>query len=170
MRHLPLTAILVAVFAVLPTAAAGQAGQRPDPDSPAGVEYQLPLEQARKNAARGDDGGGKRAGGGDPARRAAGPLFGAGIVARKAGRDRADAGSGDTQDGRNGSGGDSSPSGAREDTGAGNGEDAIRRSTVGGSDSDDSATWRTAGIALAVLLAGGLFGFGLRRGLGQSAD
>ncbi len=34
----------------LPTAAAAQERAKPDPDSPAGVEYQLPLDQAREDA------------------------------------------------------------------------------------------------------------------------
>lgn len=172
MRYLSLSAVLVAACVVLPATAQGQAGQSPDPDSPAGVEYQLPLEQARKNAAGQGNGEPRRGGSGEGGWAA--PLFGAGIAARDVEEDRGTGGRPGSQGGEGGS--DSESSASKADRGnaapgeAGGSDAAISRSAVGGADSDDSATQRTLGIALAVLLAGGLLGVGLRRGLRQSAD
>src|SRR5687767_15112379 len=78
MRYLPLFAVPIAILALAPAAAQGQAGKRPDPNSPAGVEYQLPLDQARQNAA-GDGASTREKGSND--RPASAPLFGAGITA-----------------------------------------------------------------------------------------
>ena len=173
MRYLPLTAAaaLAAACALVPATAQGQGGQRPDPDSPAGVEYQLPLEQARKNAA-GEGTSEPRGGGADPGGRA-GPLFGAGIVARKVEKGRGDETRAGSEDGDGGSepGSAGSRADGEDDAGedSGGGDPPISRSAVGAADSDD-ATLRTVGIALAVLLAGGLLGIGLRRGLRQSGQ
>lgn len=148
---------------LLPVAAQGQAGKPLDPDSPAGFEYQLPLEQARKNV-----GGGDRAGGGGPA-----PLFGAGILAAKKTSAQA-GGAGDAQGDRT-SEEDSSRSGtggrAGRDSDSTPGSTAIKQATLGAPDEDGgSATLRIAGIALAVLLLGGLLGLVLRRGLRHAED
>ena len=156
---------------LLPAAAQGQASEALDPDSPAGVEYQLPLEQARKNAGgRGadDPDSGRRGRGGDAA------LFGAGIVPVGAIDRTADGADGAT---RNGIGSDTGAGGSGRDGGAGGGEgsgqgsSAITPAALDGSDEGgSSASLRIAGIALAVLLAGAVLGLALRRGLGQSGE
>ena len=158
----------------MPSAAIAQSN-RPDPDSPAGVEYELPLDQTREDLSdeggggdRGSRDGGSLAGGG---RSDAAPLFGAGI---------SPAGSGPPGDGT-GVGVRSSTDQAQADDrnrgGAGSGSGAS-----GGSAADESVGPTIAeasadrggtgllipGIALAVLLAGGLIGLALRRGLGQA--
>ena len=164
MRYIQLPAVLAAIGALVPFTAAGQTAKRPDPESPAGVEYQLPLEQARKNAS--NDRERERGKGGS----AAAPLFGAGIV--RAERDGSV---------RNGAAGGASPSSESSGEQGGRngargirrssvpGGPAVRRAAVGDADSHDgSATLWIAGIALAVVLAGALAGFGLRRGLRTS--
>ncbi len=65
MTNVRLPLALCLVFSLpAPLAAYGQPGKQLDPDSPAGVEYQLPLEQARKNATgggeKGPNGGGEK--------------------------------------------------------------------------------------------------------------
>ena len=169
MRYIRRPAVLALICALLPASAQGQAGKRLDSNSPAGVEYQLPLEQARQNAT--DGGRDKPKRDGTAARPGTVPLFGAGIVARKRGDENAGGG----RQGDGGSGAGSRASGSNGgDSGGGSGapgDPAISRSTVGAAGSDDgSATLRTAGIALAVLLAGGLLGLGLRRGLRHTGD
>jgi len=127
-----------------------------DPDSPAGKEYAIPLEKARRDAgapARGDNGGGSVAGGrgssadnsgggpgsGNPARE----LFGVGIT-RKAGERSA--------------GADRTPqqSGVRPPVGG---------AAAAAEAPDGSAALTTGGIVLAALLGGGALGLLLRRGL-----
>jgi hypothetical protein len=135
-------------------AAAQESGVHVDPDSPAGKEYAIPIEQARRQAAGAStskDGG--RASG-DAA------LFGAGIAPRSGGR-----GSSGQSGGGTGGGGSSgsNPSGGGGSKGASGGQAAntaaARRAlAVASSDSGSSATFQTAAIALAVLLAGGLIG------------
>ena len=174
MRYLRLPAVIAATcFLLLPAAAHGQ-GKRPDPNSPAGFEYQLPLEEARK---KGGGGGGDEPGpagarrGGD---RAA-PLFGAGIAAAPTGGDSAADGDGGAGTGATGDGA------ATQSAGAGSTDDAGSRKSGDGSDApkvaqaslpspDDgggSPTLWIAGIALAVLLLGALLGLFLRRGFRQ---
>jgi hypothetical protein len=124
-------------------------GQEPDPDSPAGVEYQLPLDRARKESAtKGPSGprgpGGKdRAvtGGGDAAR-----LFGAGIeppttaaTARQRGSKAPGSSPGDRS---------SSPNDSR----------TSHTASAGGSGLD----MLPFAIAAGVLVVGGVLGLGLR--------
>lgn len=164
MSYLSRSVALCAVCSLLlPVAAQGQTGKPLDPDSPAGVEYQLPLEQARKNV-----GGGDRAGG--PA-----PLFGAGVVAAGKSVTAKAGGAGGEAQGDSASEEGSSRSGAGgkagRDSGATPGSTAIKQATLGAPDEDGgSATLRIAGIALAVLLVGGLLGLVLRRGLRHAED
>ncbi len=160
----------------------GQADTTLDPDSPAGVEYELPLEQARKNGS-GPSGKspGSRVGKGpgsrvNPAKRdVSASLFGAGIAASQ-GRGRAQdggtrgSGQRDPASERGSSdsdGGDESGDGPN----ANSGTPTIRQSALGVPDADESsAALRIAGIALAVLLLGGLLGLVLRRGLPQRPE
>jgi hypothetical protein len=157
-------AFLVASLA-LPTAAQAQGpGVFVDPDSPAGTEYAIPLEEARRNGA--PDAEPRRGGGGaDP------PLFGEGITRAPSGS-AAGGGSAGSAGGGEGSG----DGGGDGDRGAGKRGDgevlgaqetarerhrssmAVEAAARGGSDA-----LLTAGIAGAVLAVGLLVGFGLRR-------
>ena len=153
------------VSLALPAAAYTQApGVFVDPDSPAGTEYRIPLEDARRHGA--PDAGPRRGGGqADP------PLFGQGITPRPGGS--AAGGGSDGSAGiaePNGSGEPGDDRGARK---AADGEGvealetardrrrgsmAIEAAARGGSDA-----LLTAGIAGTVLAVGLLVGFGLRR-------
>lgn len=174
MRYVRRPLALCAICSLLlPAAALGQRGAQLDPDSPAGVEYQLPLEQARKNALAGDrdgpraraDHGGRRGG--------LKSLFGAGIVAAKAGVQGRGGGDGDASQGGRGAeqGTRGSDADDRGDPDASSSGRDIRQSALGGADQDGgSAALRIAGVALAVLLVGALLGFALRRGLRESTE
>jgi hypothetical protein len=137
----------------LPSPAASQlpSGVVVDPESPAGVEYAIPLDRARREA-----GAGSGAGGGPGSRRAGGEesLFGAGIT-----RQRDGAGEGTSREGRSGAGGAASGDRTASE-GAGPGEP---RSAALASTAPDSGTGETVAIALAVLALGGLLGIALRR-------
>jgi hypothetical protein len=162
-----IVAFLIASLA-LPAAAQAQGrGVFVDPESPAGKEYAIPLEEARRQAApdaesRPGDAGSR--------------LFGAGIT-RAPGASAA--GGGPAGDGSAGSGGGGEPDGAAGrggGRGAGKAADgevlgaeesaregradsmAIEAAAQGGSDA-----LLTAGIAGTVLAIGLLVGFGLRR-------
>ena len=175
--HRPL-ALCAICFLLLPAAAHGQRDAQLDPDSPAGVEYQLPLEQARKNLSPSDgDGPGSEGGRGSGGGRGEGlaSLFGAGIVPIKDGsgaqeggdRGNADPAAAQGSSGSDRAGGDQ----GRDGAGAGSGAAALRQPALGASDEDGgSAALPIAGIALAVLAVGGLLGLALRRGLGQLSE
>jgi len=142
-----------------PSAASAQEPVRVDPDSPAGVEYKLPLDQARRDGDGAQSGGGSR----DPA-----PLFGAGIT-----RDGSQPGGGGGEDASRGDGEESEDSGDSGAPSAGGGEGA----GPGATDSRPSfsaavpasgGSWTgltLGGIALAVVVVGTGLGLGLRRGL-----
>ena len=164
--------VVVCALAAPSAAAAGEPAQQ-DPDSPAGVEYQLPLDQARRDAAPDPGGGGgegrPRAGDepGGPA-----PLFGAGIT--RGGSQGADGeATADEVDRDRGGGqesGDSDPAEAAGVTGGdgagpGAGDSARSFSTAAAADADGSTGLILGGIALAVVLVGGALGLALRRGL-----
>lgn len=165
---------------VLPTGASAQSSVRPDPDSPAGVEYELPLDRARERAA-GDDGPrrrGSRGGKRGPAGSA--PLFGEGIG--PAGGSDSDTGDGNAEAGGDpeSGGGSSSSGGSRNGDGSSGGrgsgsqgfEGAGRGGTPGVSaattaaDKGGSDLGPTAAIVAAVLLAAGALGLLMRRTLG----
>jgi hypothetical protein len=164
-------AFLVASLA-LPTAAQAQGpGVFVDPDSPAGTEYAIPLEEARRHGAPGAE---PRPGGGnaDP------PLFGEGITrapgasaaeggsARSGGGSAGAAGGSEGTGGKGGRGGDRGAAkaadgevlGAQETERSHRGSVAVEAAAQGGSDA-----LLTAGIAGTVLAVGLLVGFGLRR-------
>jgi hypothetical protein len=148
-----------------PFASAQERGVFVDPDSPAGKEYAIPLEQARGEAA-GDSSG--REGGGVANGSSAQPLFGVGIERPDGGARGQDAGAAETdrsgganqrregQDGGSGTSPGKVAPNARSTA-------AIEAAASGGSDA-----LLTAGIAGAVLGAGLLAGFGLRRLLRDS--
>jgi hypothetical protein len=133
-------------------------GVHVDPKSPAGKEYALPLDQARRDAAGGDAPG---RGSGDSA-----PLFGAGISKGSAGRSSGEAGT-RPEDAQNGS-----PNSATEDPVVG-GTDATQAARAVAADTGGglSADVLTLLIALGVLVVGGLIGLSVRavRGTDQSA-
>jgi len=175
--------IAVACALVMPSGAAAQSA-RPDPDSPAGVEYELPLDQARKDLSGDGDSDSPGANGSraSDGRSGTAPLFGAG-VSRPSRSSDSDGGSpeggGGSSDGapssgsdRWGIGGDRADAGAR---GTASGDDAAapdgsRLASTGSSGGSGSAGLPIAGIALGVLFAGGALGLALRRGFGQSQD
>ncbi len=163
---------LVGACALLaPPAAVAQEGVQVDPDSPAGVEYKLPLEQARRDAAPGAGGSGvgPRSGGGSggPA-----PLFGAGIT-RAGSQGGNDDGAGATPDGSDRVGGEQSEdrddrgvtgAGGRDLASLGAGESGPS-SGAAAEDGGGSTGLTLGGIALAVVVIGGALGLALRRGL-----
>ena len=147
-----------------PPAAAQDDGVFLDPDSPAGKEYAVPLEEARRQAI-----GGGGDGGADPS--SGQPLFGEGI-ARAEGSSSGNDGGGSPDGG--GSRGGTGAAGAPGSAERGGGEDAASggRATLPSSrhsaaieaaSADGSDGLLTAGIAGSVLAAGLLVGFGLRR-------
>jgi hypothetical protein len=169
-------------------AASAQEPVQVDPDSPAGVEYKLPLEQARRDGAPdpGDGGGRPRSGGGSgggagsPA-----PLFGAGITrggsqggsdgdaegapgeGDRVGGERSDRVGGEQSEDRADAG--VTGAGGRDTAGPGSGKSGSF-STAAAEDGGGSTGLILGGIALAVVVLGGALGLALRRGLGSTAD
>ena len=173
MRYVPGPLALCAILSLfLPVAVAEGQSDPLDPDSPAGVEYQLPLDRARKNVAVRDPGSGAD-------RPGAVPLFGAGIVAAKTGDQ---AGGGGQQGGSDGGGlgrdASGGTAGSRSDDDGRRGREgpagappALSDAAVPSPDEDGgSAALRIGGIAAAVLLLGALLGLFLRRGLRQAEN
>ncbi len=155
MTRAAFTALLLAVAAAVP-AAAQEDGVFVDPDSPAGKEYASPLEQARRDAA---GGGGAGGGGGSSGGSAGQPLFGVGI-ARAGETMNQGSGKGSGRDGAaaaKASGGDDSAR-ARDLAPNARSSAAIEAAASEGSDA-----LLSVGVAAAVLAAGLLAGFGLRR-------
>ncbi len=168
-------ALLVGVAALLaPSMALAQ--QQPDPNSPAGVEYALPLDQARDQARQKKPGKGKR---GQRGAGKAAPLFGAGISkggSGAAGSDQSNAdaapgggsaggSAGDDASARAGSKG-SQPDGPGAQAGKSGAPNAGRTAASVGD--GGSQTGLLLGVVAGVLLLGGLLGAGLRRGFGRS--
>lgn len=163
---------LFAAWLVLPSAAEAQRGVFVDPNSPAGTEYAIPLEEARRQGV-GDDERGRRDGrdpSGDP------PLFGEGItrVTRAALPEAGITGDGvesadgnatggpsarEDQDGPASRVGDARTSEAADTRQSGAGSVAVEAAAASG----DSEGLVTAAIAALVLAGGLVLGFGLRR-------
>jgi hypothetical protein len=149
----------IALLTLAAPAAAQERGVFIDPDSPAGTEYAIPLDQARREAA---------GGGASPGSPSAGqePLFGAGIAPR--GEERP-AGRGDSRSGARrggadgGDDGDEKPSPSSEAS-TPRGTTAAVAATAGEGNSD---TLLTAGLAGAVLAVGLAAGLAFRRTLGD---
>ena len=182
----PTAFLALACALALPSTAVAQS-DRPDPDSPAGVEYELPLDQTRKYLTR-DDRGGRNGGDGGQRNSGPAPLFGAGISRAgdsDAHRDSLEERGGSPGDGRGSAedGGDSPDRDAASDDRADSGTTRGRSS---GSDEADAADPALAsldsgdgsgstgvvisGLVLAVLLAGAALGFFLRRGFGRTQE
>jgi hypothetical protein len=160
-------AVVAFLFAslALPTAAQAQGpGVFVDPDSPAGTEYAIPLEEARRQGAPDAE---PRGGGGQ----AGPPLFGQGIErapsASAAGGGSAGAADGDGSSSVGGRGGDRGSGKAPDGEVLGAQETARERhrssTAVEAAARGGSDALLTAGIAGAVLAVGLLVGFGLRR-------
>jgi len=178
---LHLTALAATLALAVPSVAAAQ--HSPDPDSPAGVEYALPLDRARdqareKKKERGREGDRKQGSAKKPA-----PLFGAGITkdgtSGGAGSDQSNANGapGGGSSGQNGSGGSGSKGSASDGTGADEGNGAQANAGKNGAANNGTAasvgdggsqTGLLLGVVAGVLLLGGLLGAGLRRGFGRS--
>lgn len=161
-RRLAGGALLVAIAALLaPSVAQAQPGVFVDPETPAGAEYAIPLEEARRQGTGGEGRGAGEGGGG----RTAQPLFGVGIErAASASANRGETGGGASgsgpRDGRGTSrnGGDGALLGGQESRRSRGNSVAIEAAASGGSE-----PLTTAGIAVLVLGVGLLAGFGLRR-------
>jgi hypothetical protein len=144
-----------------PPAAAQEGGVFVDPDSPAGKEYAIPLEEARRQAA----------GGGGDGPSSGQPLFGEGIERAEGSASGSDGGGSRDRDGSRGGAGAPGGRGSVQPDG---GEDASegargilpssqRSAAIEAAAADGSDGLLTAGIAAAVLAAGLLAGLGLRR-------
>jgi hypothetical protein len=156
------TALLVtlAVTSLAPAAAAQEEGVFVDPDSPAGKEYAIPLEQARRDAAGGGKPGHGSEGGGES-------LFGAGIEPAEGGGWGSGSPDSGPDAGETPATGERSRDGSRHNRSGSSGrEDAVDdRPRAAGLTlaAGRSDTLPTAGVAAGVLSAGLLIGFGLRR-------
>ena len=138
------------VAAALPVAAQSQAPQV-DPDSPAGTEYELPIDRARDQASGGRSGG--SGGSSDAAGEA--PLFGTGV-------ERKTLGSGTEQrSGGNGPAGPTTTTGERRDPKTSTPR-TIRAQATAPDDGGSGLGAMSAGAA-GVLLIGGLAGLAWRR-------
>ena len=153
--RLPFTTLALACALLQPSLALAQEQPTLDPDSPAGVEYQLPLDRAREDAVGGGGSGGGGGGFGGSAEGTAGAgagLFGSGIKPQ---------GDPDGEAARARSG-DAAGSGAARGVG---GQDALPLAAEAGISANNFVI---PGIALGVLLLGGGLGLALRRGLRES--
>ncbi len=164
------TAWLIAFAALLPFALAGPAsaqeeGVHVDPDSPAGKEYEIPVEGARRDYSgkRSSDRGSSRVRG---ARRTA-SLFGAGISPRGGSTDRVDNGGGGADStGRGneaGEGRGASGAAGSSDDGGPSAPDRARGVATAASVDEGGAPLTMGGIVLAVVILGGALGLALRR-------
>ena len=139
MRHLMPACLAICLALVLAGPSAGQAGApQIDPDSPAGIEYQLPIDRARGEAAG--------PGSSSSARPGSAPLFGTGVTRSTA----------SDESGR------VPPASAEPSTPAQNGGAQTRaRASVPASGA--TPLLAIAGGAAGVLVFGGLAGLALRR-------
>lgn len=147
----PLCGAALLLLLLASPVAAQEPGVHVDPNSPAGKEYAIPIDQARRQAE-----GASGANGGHGSSGSAG-LFGAGISARGG---RGGSGGGHSGGSAKGSGG-SGTSGGAASQGAkrASARPAIAASTGAGG----NATLLTGGLVAAVLLAGALLGLFFHR-------
>lgn len=164
-----LSALGVGLVLGLAAPAVGHA-QTPDPDSPAGVEYALPLDQAREDA-RGDSPKRKQGSGGNPSdSTAAAPLFGAGISKQGGGSKGGTSGTGspsrsgqDQLADRGSASGGAGRESTDEDAGTPDERAARTATRAGVEDGGSSFAPALLGLVAAVLLIGGGIGLALRR-------
>ena len=151
-----LAVIAIVALAAAPHAQAQGEGVVVDPDSPAGKEYAIPLEQARDTTSSEDA---KRDG-------APADLFGAGVTPARPGRDTPDRRSG--REGDDGSGSTSTEAPAKNDDDSGLGAaapgsgDPPEPQRVASAEVASSPWVLGAASALAVLLAGGVLALAAR--------
>jgi hypothetical protein len=158
MKRLALAVLLVLMAS--PSAAAQEDGVFVDPDSPAGKEYAVPIDQARGEAA----GGSNRPPGEEP-------LFGEGIEPAAGGSGTKNAGGGGGDTGQQGSTRNGSKREGSRREGDATGGDAPQSSSnlpqspaaIEAAAAEGSDGLLSAGIAAAVLGVGMLAGFCLRR-------
>jgi hypothetical protein len=139
MRRLCLLPLVAVLLGVTPPAFAEEDGIFVDPDTPAGKEYAIPLDQARQEAV-GESRGTRISGGSMPT--SAGALFGEGIPRVRGGGVRRGAASGGA--------GRARQAGATREAPAAPAAARLVRQTSSGSD-----TLATLAIPLGVLLMGG---------------
>jgi hypothetical protein len=157
-----LSGAIVFLALTAPAVPAQDRGVIIDPDSPAGTEYAIPLEQARRDAAGADAV--------PPSGGAGEPLFGAGITPARQAR-AADAG-GDGRGSRPstgagaGAGRDETPN-ADSESGT-NGPSGSTAAVAAAAGDGGSNTVLSVGIAAAVLAVGLVAGLAFRRTLGNS--
>jgi hypothetical protein len=173
-----ITALAVGTLALSGGIPAGASASEPgftvDPQSPAGVEYQIPLDSARGQGggshgggshdgggsiggttsggggSGGSNGGGGAAGGGSGGSGSSSPsLFGAGITPAKA-------------NGSNSGGSGSAGNGAAQRSGGAASGDGARHFPSLTTSADYSSTGPIAGIVAAILITGGAFGLFVR--------
>jgi hypothetical protein len=164
---------IAATCGIPATASAAEPGFTVDPQTPAGVEYQIPLDSARGQGGGGHNGGGHLGGGGGNSSGGGGgggtssgggtgsssgsgssALFGAGISPATAGSGGSP-GSNVSGAGRGSDTGSSSGAG-----GSGRGSRSLPSALT--ASADYSSTGPVAGIIAAILLVGGGFGLFLR--------
>jgi hypothetical protein len=172
-----ITALAVGAVAVTGGIPAGASAAEPgftvDPQSPAGVEYQIPLDNARNQGSGGSShhggggfgsatgGGGNSSGGatgggsGSSASTGSSNLFGAGISPA------ASAGSGSQPSGSSGGNGARGSGSGSQNSGSAAGSD-LRHLPSLTTSADYSSTGPIAGIVAAILVVGGGFGLFLR--------
>jgi len=141
-----------------------------DPESPAGTEYELPIDRAREEA-RGGSGGSSGSAG-------EAPLFGEGVDDKSSGSGAQQAAGGkpglagkpgsggrEGSDGRSGSNGaaDTPATSSAEQTGLGTSAPEAVRAQAPAPDGGSGSVFAIGGIAAAVLLIGALAGVALRR-------
>lgn len=138
-----------------------------DPESPAGKEYAIPLEEARREAAGGEPG--KDSAGGPPA---AAPRFGVGIPPKGSGgsgRGRGGKPGREDQREKGARGKGSTTGGLSEGPGSG-GPDGGPNASVESAASGGSTALTTGGVVLLLLALGAGLGLGLRRLSHQSGS
>jgi hypothetical protein len=157
--------LLLVVWLALPSVAQAQRGVFVDPDSPAGSEYKIPLEEARRHGA-GDE---QRRTGEGRTGTSGQPLFGAGIErAPSASADGGSSGGGSAGESGGGLNVTKEPGSdkrgeakaVRDEETSGRASTMAIQARAGGGGSEMLATVGIAGAVLAVGLVGG---FGLRR-------
>lgn len=122
------------------------------PGSPAGTEYQLPVERAREEAGGGSSGSGGGSTGSDSGTPGEAPLFGAGVESRKQSSANAKSGT------------DSDPATTADvEPDGGTGAEQTLRAQAPAPDDDGGAIVAIAGGTAGVLLLGGLAGLAWRR-------
>jgi hypothetical protein len=146
-------------LALAGTAQAAEPGFTPDPESPAGVEYQIPLDTARGQGGGGPSGGDAQGGGGSPSGSPSGGSPSGSAPSGGSAGSRGTSGLFGSGISTPGKGDAKGPNGTRQRRGgAGSGSTAVPVSAS----ASYSATGPVAGVVGGVLLIGGGIGLFLR--------